>query len=115
MGGGSSSPLTLLIMRILGYDYRIDLDKTMTQLGGNAGMCNLDSNVIQIGSDLPSIDVKSSVMLHEIIEAINYHLEIGLDERQVKCLEVGLHQVMKDGNVNLNPLMNTASGPHISL
>lgn len=92
-------------MKILGYDYKVILDKTIRDMNGNAGTCNLDDNVITIASDLPSFDVKTSVILHEVIEAINYHLEIGLDERQIKCLEVGLHQALKENDVSLLPLI----------
>ena len=37
-----------------------------------------------------------SSLIHEIIEALNYAYELGLDHKQVSTLEATLYQVLKD-------------------
>ena len=73
---------------------------------GNVGFCNFDKKLLQVAGDV-DIDVQNSTILHEIIEAINYHLEIKLEEAQIKQLEVGLHQVLSENGVNLSLLTQT--------
>lgn len=73
-------------------------------MGGNVGFCDFDRKLLQVSNDV-DVDVRNSTLMHEIMEAINYHLEIELTERQIKQLEVGLHQVLNEGGVNLNPLI----------
>lgn len=53
---------------------------------------------IQLEQTLPD-SMKGSVLLHEIIEQINYHYEIGLEHKQITLLESTLYQVLKDNNL----------------
>ena len=41
-------------------------------------------------------DVQKSTLLHEVIEALNFQMELGLKHRQIMSLEHGLFQVMRD-------------------
>jgi hypothetical protein len=41
----------------------------------------------------------ASTFLHEIIEAVNHLLELGLEHRQISGLESGLYQVLKDNKL----------------
>lgn len=91
-------------MKILGYNYKLDLDKTLKSLDGNMGFCNMDHQVLTVASDLED-DAKCSTLLHEAIEALNYHLELKLEHRQISSLEAGLHQVLSDNGVDLSPLL----------
>lgn len=90
-------------IKILGYDYTLDVSKSVDGMEGNVGITNFDMAFIQVANDLPK-QMFSSTLLHELIEAVNYHLEIELTERQVKNLEVGLFSVLDANNVDITSL-----------
>jgi len=90
-------------MKILGYSYKIEqLGKDVMR--GNSGFCNFDNKLLQVSVDLDK-DMKESTLLHEIIEALNYHMELELKHNQIMSLEAGLHQVLNDNGVELSPLL----------
>jgi len=91
------------IIGILGYEYQLDVTNTLEEMNGNVGYIDLDRGIIQIASDA-GFDMKVSTLLHEIMEAINYHLEAGLTEQQIKIMEVGLYQTLTLSKVNLSAL-----------
>lgn len=92
-------------MRILGYNYGIIRDLDMKDIeNGNAGLVDLDKHLIYVGNDMDD-DSKTSVIIHEIIEAINYHLELKLKHPQIMAFEVGIHQVLVENGVDLSPLL----------
>jgi hypothetical protein len=80
-------------MDILGYNYTIDNSKPLSEMDGNVGFCNFDQKLIRVANDV-DFDVRLSTLLHEVLEAINYHLEVGISEAQIKQLEVGLHTLV---------------------
>jgi len=88
-------------INILGFPYEIKLDK-IRNLSGNVGHIYFDDNRLEIAEDVPT-EVMYSTLLHEIIEAINYHLELELTHSQICAIEVGVHQTLVDGGVNLSP------------
>jgi hypothetical protein len=90
-------------INILGYRYTIDLTNKLEDMKGNVGYCNFDKQTLQVANDV-AVDTINSTLLHEIFEAINFHLEIGLNEAQIKQFEVGLHQVLKDAGVPIDRL-----------
>ena len=47
-----------------------------------------------------------STTLHEIIEAVNAHLFLGLNEKQIRGIEVGLFQALRDAGINIDKLSN---------
>lgn len=51
--------------------------------------------IIEINPDYPE-GTQESTLIHEILEAINWSSEIGLEHRQISALETGLYQVLKD-------------------
>jgi len=53
---------------------------------------------IRLSDDLGE-DMRDSTLLHEIIEALNYHLELKLEHNQITSLEAGLYQTLKDNNL----------------
>ena len=89
-------------MKILGYDYRLineeDHDNAM-------GRCNFRELFIRIAPNLPKQQTEST-LIHEIIEALAYHLQLGFcgDNKIVSTLEAGLYQVLTDAGVDLSPL-----------
>ena len=93
-------------MKILGYDYLITFcsDKMLDVPAGrvHAGL----QRIILAEGDHPQ--QSESTLLHEIIEALDFHLEIGLDERQIKAIEAGLYQCLTENGVDLSPLLQCA-------
>jgi hypothetical protein len=90
-------------MKILGYNYKMrsvdcDLD------AGNMGTCHTAKNTIIISTDYPD-DRRISTVLHEILEALNFNLELELTHPVTTQLESGLFQVLTDAGVDLSPLL----------
>jgi len=90
-------------INILGYEYNLDFSKTYEQSIGNVGFCSFKDKTISVANDIES-DLFNSTLIHEIIEALNYHLELDLKHNQIMGIEVGIHQVLNDAGVDLNPL-----------
>ena len=102
-------------LTLLGYKYKLDMSRPLSDMNGNVGFCNFDRKYLQIANDLEK-DQQESIFIHEIIEAINYHLELNLEHPQIMGLEVGLHQVLSDNGVDLGVLFtrsdNGDNGEH---
>lgn len=92
-------------MNILGYNYKLIKHNTKEELGGNVGLCSPDDLEISVACDV-SDEAKSSILIHEIIEAIDYHLELKLKHRQIMALEMGINQILSNNGVNLNSLLD---------
>lgn len=90
-------------INILGYTYTVDKSLSLEDMQGNIGLCDLDRKTLQIANDI-DMDYTNSVVIHEILEAINYHLAVELSENQIKQLEVGLSQTFSQNGVNVIPL-----------
>ena len=92
------------MIKILGHGYTVDLSQRLDEMRGNVGVCDLDYLTIKIANDAPQ-DVKESTLLHELIEAINYHLELKLKHKQIMGLEVGLYQIFSENGINLGKVL----------
>lgn len=91
-------------MKILGYNYTLDSIFDTEELGGNAGKCYAGSQHISLAKNL-TVDGAESTLIHEIIEAVDYHLELKLEHKQICALEVALYNVLKENGVDLVPLL----------
>jgi hypothetical protein len=89
-------------MKILGYQYGIIRDRNSEEMG-SMGKLHVKPQKIQIATDLTE-QQEASTVLHEIIEALAYHLEMKLDHQDVMGLEAGLYQVLTDNGIDLSPL-----------
>ncbi len=90
-------------INILGYIHTIEYPgdgRTMDADGRFQG----DKLNIQIATGQSS-QHEESVMLHEIIEAINWHLALNLDHSTITQLETGLYQTLTQNGVSLCPLL----------
>ncbi len=92
-------------MKILGYTYSI-LQSGDGDFLDASGRFHHNSQTIHIASDL-SDEQKESTLLHEIIEALNYHLALELKENIIMSLEAGLYQVLNDNGVDISPLLKS--------
>jgi hypothetical protein len=80
-------------LKILGYDYKIEYLENDSMKA--FGRFNAEKQSILIGKDLPK-DLQKSSLVHEIIEALNFYLELELPHNKITSLEAGLYQVFKD-------------------
>lgn len=90
-------------MNILGYDYEVDIASKEEDIG-SMGRMHGQSLVIQIANDLV-IQQQQSTLIHEIIEVINFHLQLRLRHDVISALETGLYQTLVSNGVDLSPLM----------
>lgn len=90
-------------MKILGYVYEIELGSDTDRMGAY-GRCMHGQQVIQVANDLKR-EQEDSTILHEIIEALKYHLGIKLEHGHVMALEAGLYQALTENGVDLSPLL----------
>ena len=88
-------------MKILGYDY--EFEKNVNDHTGSYGWFDAKSLTIQIADNLNK-QQKESTILHEILEALSYHLMLEIGNNIIMPLEAGLYQVLTDAGVDLSPL-----------
>ena len=90
-------------MKILGYDYELVEEEDDD---GATGRAHISKQLIRIAPNQHK-QQKESTVLHEIIEALTYHLHLELPSDQHKVimpLEAALYQVLVDAGVDLSPL-----------
>ena len=86
-------------IKILGYDYEVIFRNRGNDDGSdNAGTHSSRSQKIWIDSD-QSQQQQESTFLHEILEALNYALQLEITHKGICSLEAGLYQVLKDNNL----------------
>jgi len=90
-------------MNILGYNYTVTADGEADIMGSYGRFHSKQHLQIQIASDLCA-QQKMSTILHEILEALNYHLGLDLEHKIITALEAGLYQVLTENGVDLIPL-----------
>lgn len=73
---------------ILNIPYKICEDYTFEELGGRQGLFDSVRQTIFIAQELEP-EAKRYTLIHEVIEAVNYHLELNLEHRQITGIEVG--------------------------
>lgn len=90
-------------LNILGYDYNLSLALPLDGLGP-FGRLNAKGQIIQVANDLHPQQALSTVV-HEIIEAIDFHTNLKLEQSQISTLETGLFQALTANGVDLSPLL----------
>lgn len=86
-------------IKILGHEYILrQKDAYIVESGGNTGQCNNYLQVITIANELP-LSGQHEVLIHEVIEALNYRLELGLEHHKIAVLGEALHQVIWDNDI----------------
>lgn len=88
-------------MKILGYDYAVDYVSLETP--EDFGEIDFLKSKINIHADV-SKDKKISTVIHEIIEAGNYHLELKMSHKQITGLEVTIFDTLTRAGINLEKL-----------
>ncbi len=81
-------------LRIGAQHYTVHLDERLAH-GEKFGETNLAT--LEITIDATSQPGRQrQTLVHEIVEALNHELHIGLRHQQIELLEAGLYQVIKD-------------------
>jgi len=84
-------------VKIGGYTYDIEIDKTLALKSGYQGTQCSNTLEIKIDGGIAQQN-KESTLIHEIIEAINYHYELKLEHTVISTLESALYQVITDNS-----------------
>lgn len=79
---------------ILGKVYRVERVPRNGMSEDNLGTCEDEQQRICVAQGLKK-DMERDVLLHEITHALDYHLHLNLEERQVSVLATGLIAVFK--------------------
>jgi hypothetical protein len=83
-------------LKILGIDYQVDFEDSELTGWSGAGQVNETKCLIKICTNANSESHQKSVLLHEIIESINYRMELKIGHNVITSLECGLIQVILD-------------------
>lgn len=95
-------------VRVLGINYEIQYVDTMKQNG-----CEDTGNIDNTGCRMTINNYHNSkvhiqsVLWHEILEALDYRLELKLTHQQKTQLEAGTLQVMRDNTELIMRILNT--------
>lgn len=83
-------------LNICGFTYEIILEDRKNNRGVNANAtCNSNQQKIWIDTNQCE-EAQISCLIHEILEALDYHYELELPHKTISILEAGLFQVIKD-------------------
>jgi len=83
-------------VKILGIEYPIRfIHPNITMDSANLGECDLSACEIRLNNQ-QSTDLIRATLLHEIIEALNFRMELELEHQKINQIEAGLFQVFCD-------------------
>lgn len=85
---------------VAGHDVTIrrkKLDKCFGRFNKATGLMLLDT---EWDGEKYTDSVIETALLHEITEAVNFYYDIGLTHRQIKLIEIGFFQVLRDNDLN---------------
>jgi len=88
-------------LNILGHDYSVTLRENMARDSDRMGQCSSNRLAIEIDPSLPAQN-QESVLIHEILEAIDFLLELDLPHVMISQIGTALYQVLKDNNLQFN-------------
>ncbi len=87
-------------IKIGAYDYEIKMVDDLHKTNGNGNPATITSKHQIIWIDTTQhIQEQESSLIHEILEAIDYHYAIKLDHDKLSVLETALYQVFKDNGM----------------
>jgi hypothetical protein len=85
-------------IKIQGIDYKIVLNSEFGELTGFAGNINHSMEKITLSST-ESDNMIIGVLIHELIHAIDYYGELGLNHQNVNIIGSMLTQILLDNNL----------------
>lgn len=99
-------------MNILGYIYTLKRDIAVNNSNASA-LCDSTKLEICLPLEQQPKQIEQSAILHEIIEALNAHLELSLPHPVIASLEAGLFQTLTSNGVDLSPLSRAIEVPEV--
>lgn len=100
--------MKLSSLKILGQTYSL-VFKPSSDMEDALGLCISDKNIIQLREKMTP-EKEAEVIIHESIHAISNMMEIGLKEKQVSALAVGVLALIKDNDCLLQQLTKPQQG-----
>jgi hypothetical protein len=91
-------------LKILGYAYTVREDKALQDNHNLFGQQKPVTLEITYSGNVAR-QMQESAVLHEIIEAINYHLQLGLKHQAIMGIETGLYGTLTDAGIDLSRLL----------
>ena len=88
-------------IKILGHEYDLIYDPNWMKQENLQGSFRANALKIIIDSSLPP-STQKEILLHESIEAINYHLELKLEHHQISALSEVLFQIIRDNKLKFD-------------
>lgn len=85
-------------LKIAGYEYSVEFSEDLARDKDLFGDFNGRMQRIRIEKSLTK-ERQFGVLLHEIIEAIDYHYQLELEHNKIKAFETALYQVLKDNDM----------------
>lgn len=86
-------------IKILAHTYNIEMAPNMFLESNSMGTCCSNLLKIKIASCTPESQ-QADTLLHEIIEALNYQLELSLEHNVIASLTAGLLAVIRDNSID---------------
>lgn len=108
--GGFAGRLKEKLMKILGFDYSFERFE-MAHEDDSFGRYCVKSQKILIAEGLhPQQEI--SAIVHEVLEVLDYHLDLTLGHQAVMALDASLFQILSDAGVDLEPLRRELGSDH---
>ena len=82
-------------VKLLGHKYTFTEQENLARDTKSIGISCGNAQYIRVDNSLP-LSNKQSVLLHEILEQLDFLLEINLQHNQISMLEGGLFAVVRD-------------------
>lgn len=82
-------------LKILGFNYEVKVVETNNLDEDIRGDCNTETLTITVRNT----KMINSTLLHEIIEAINFHLELNLQHEAISQLETALRSILTENKL----------------
>lgn len=87
-------------IKIAGYEYDVIVEENRaSERGANSPASIVMTHQKMWIDGSQSKEQQESCLIHEVIEAINYHYELELPHRSITVLETAIYQVLKDNNL----------------
>lgn len=87
-------------IKVAGYNMEVVMINDRTSDHGDSSPATFNSRRGKIWIDkAQSREQQESSLIHEILEALDYHYELKLEHRTISILETALYQVLKDNKL----------------
>ena len=87
-------------LKILAHTYSVDIDVELLISTPCMGSCCPNLLKIKIADGIPESN-QADTLVHEILEALNYQLELGMEHNVISSLSASLLAVIRDNDLDL--------------